>query len=535
MPQPGVGTLDRHIKFVESRSTIAGSSHTVPISSGSIVAISISSPSCLSRPSNTSTSMSTRAMIASPCSSVLATMRSNSILTLAMSQPVRVSGASSTFSCTALSPMSSTSKSIFQASSMSPGMRTASRPSRRLLIILQNVTPPLLATSRPTSSIQSLHRMCLIRTFLQSLCGFKGHTSGSPDSMDLPLGGCTMLSPLPVNASTSASFSLLSRVQPLMRTSALSKALSLPHLERHASHVAFRRMIRSGSSVWRRQGPWQQVISFATSLSPFFATAPHQILFSFGTHTGLTSVMTCAITFSRATFVSTPLMPMSRIMAFINLPNHFKCLENIVSSLIDTIYPGIYDPLQRLDEYFSEHVILACRNNDVNDLNHHVLHKFPGQEQVFHSADSIVNDGDGELLYPAEYLNSINCSGLPLAHLALKVGSPVMVLRNLNLSGGVCNGSRGILTRIRNRVLEVRLITGDHAGSKIFIPRMQLCPIQGQLPFILSRLQFPVRLCFSMTINKSQGQSVEHVGLDLRNAVFTHGQFYVAVSRVKSV
>jgi hypothetical protein len=219
----------------------------------------------------------------------------------------------------------------------------------------------------------------------------------------------------------------------------------------------------------------------------------------------------------------------------INLPDHFKCLENTVSSLIDTIYPGIYDPLQHSDEYFSQRVILACRNDDVDDLNHHVLHKFPGQEQVFHSADSILNDGDGELLYPAEYLNSINCSGLPLAHLALKVGSPVMVLRNLNLSGGVCNGSRGILTRIRNRVLEVRLITGDHAGSKIFIPRMQLRPIQGQLPFILSRLQFPVRLCFSMTINKSQGQSVEHVGLDLRSAVFTHGQFYVAVSRVKSV
>jgi hypothetical protein len=156
----------------------------------------------------------------------------------------------------------------------------------------------------------------------------------------------------------------------------------------------------------------------------------------------------------------------------INLPDHFKCPENTVSSLIDTIYPGIYNPLQHSDEYFSQRVILACRNNDVDDLNHHVLHKFPGQEQVFHSADVIINDGDGELLYPAEYLNSINCSDLPLAHLALKVGCPVMVLCNLNMSGGVCNGSRGILTRIRNWVLEVRLITGDHAGSKIFIPRM---------------------------------------------------------------
>ena len=42
------------------------------------------------------------------------------------------------------------------------------------------------------------------------------------------------------------------------------------------------------------------------------------------------------------------------------------------------------------------------------------------------------------------------------------------------------------------------------------------------------------RLCFAMTINKSQGQSVNHVGLDLRTPVFTHGQFYVAVSKVRS-
>ena len=38
-----------------------------------------------------------------------------------------------------------------------------------------------------------------------------------------------------------------------------------------------------------------------------------------------------------------------------------------------------------------------------------------------------------------------------------------------------------------------------------------------------------------MSINKSQGQSVKHVGLDVRNAVFTHGQLYVAVSRITSV
>jgi hypothetical protein len=64
---------------------------------------------------------------------------------------------------------------------------------------------------------------------------------------------------------------------------------------------------------------------------------------------------------------------------------------------------------------------------------------------------------------------------------------------------------------------------------------MQLQPIEGQLPFTLSQLQFPLQLCFSMLINKSQGQSVLHVGLDSRNPVFTHGQFYVAVLWVWSV
>ena len=42
-------------------------------------------------------------------------------------------------------------------------------------------------------------------------------------------------------------------------------------------------------------------------------------------------------------------------------------------------------------------------------------------------------------------------------------------------------------------------------------------------------------MAFAMTINKSQGQSVKYVGLEFRLSVFTHGQFYVAFSRVTSV
>jgi ATP-dependent exoDNAse (exonuclease V) alpha subunit len=44
-----------------------------------------------------------------------------------------------------------------------------------------------------------------------------------------------------------------------------------------------------------------------------------------------------------------------------------------------------------------------------------------------------------------------------------------------------------------------------------------------------------MRLCFAMTINKAQGQSLQKVGIDLRQPVFTYDQFYVAFSRVTDI
>jgi len=93
---------------------------------------------------------------------------------------------------------------------------------------------------------------------------------------------------------------------------------------------------------------------------------------------------------------------------------------------------------------------------------------------------------------------------------------------------------RATVTHMSNRVLQVRLLGGDHDGDIAFIPRITLSPsIHGvQFTIHLKRRQFPVQLVFAMTINRSQGQSVQHVTVDLCTPPFAHGQLYVAFSCV---
>jgi hypothetical protein len=91
-----------------------------------------------------------------------------------------------------------------------------------------------------------------------------------------------------------------------------------------------------------------------------------------------------------------------------------------------------------------------------------------------------------------------------------------------------------VVTSLKNHCIEGRLIGGDFDGELRTIPRLKLNSGEKDLTFTLTCKQFPVRLCFAMTINKSQGQSFEKVGVDLQAPVFSHGQFYVAVSRVCS-
>jgi ATP-dependent DNA helicase PIF1 len=210
--------------------------------------------------------------------------------------------------------------------------------------------------------------------------------------------------------------------------------------------------------------------------------------------------------------------------------------ESCVDQLIDAIYPGINTLNSAEDirrEYFKERAILAPRNASIDDLNEKIIGRLPGEEKVFLSADKASDDsGQSVDNLPLEYLNRITFGGFPLHKTVLKVGTPVLLLRNLDPASGLCNGTRLLITRLAGRVIEGKILTGSHAGNIVFIPRIPLTSESNLgLPFTLRRVQFPIRLAFGMTINKSQGQSLNHVGLCLITPVFTHGQLYVGLSR----
>ena len=159
------------------------------------------------------------------------------------------------------------------------------------------------------------------------------------------------------------------------------------------------------------------------------------------------------------------------------------------------------------------------------------MDSIPGEMVSYYSCDEVANEA---ALYPVDFLNQLNISGLPPHRLNLKIGAVVMLLRNLNPSKGLMNGSRMKVLQMMDRVIEVRLLTGANAGSVHFIPRIKLMPSDNTLPFEMSRMQFPLKLAYAMTINKAQGQSLNRVGLYLDNQVFSHGQLYVALSRATS-
>ena len=197
--------------------------------------------------------------------------------------------------------------------------------------------------------------------------------------------------------------------------------------------------------------------------------------------------------------------------------------------LIETIFANVQQmPLEEL----SKRVIVAPTNAQTLAMNRKIIEMLAGDPMIYYSADSLSSeDPSDNLNFPTEFLNELTPSGMPPHVLLLKKGTIIMLLRNLNPKKGMCNGTRLIVEELARNFIKARIISECNRGDLVLIPRIDLAPTDTVLPFTFKRRQFPITPAYTITINKSQGQTFDHVGVNLQTAVFSHGMLYVALSR----
>ncbi|KAF6151361.1 hypothetical protein GIB67_040634, partial [Kingdonia uniflora] len=116
-----------------------------------------------------------------------------------------------------------------------------------------------------------------------------------------------------------------------------------------------------------------------------------------------------------------------------------------VQDLILSVYSNLNISYEKKQGFLIDRTILSARNDDVSSINDEALSLFLGESIVYLAADKIEEDDTRNYMYnnrhPSEYLNSLDPPSLLPFKLKLKVGCPIMLLRNLAPKDGLCNGT----------------------------------------------------------------------------------------------
>ncbi|KAF6158076.1 hypothetical protein GIB67_014870 [Kingdonia uniflora] len=138
---------------------------------------------------------------------------------------------------------------------------------------------------------------------------------------------------------------------------------------------------------------------------------------------------------------------------WIRIPNRFLIAPGNfpIEQIVMSTYPNIQDNYRDVD-FLNDRCILAPTNDCAEEINSYIIRLLEGDCHDYFSCDTLspitTSMDDEDVIFPTEFLNTLQLSGMPNHKFQLKIGSPVILLRNLNQSAGLCNGTRLIVTQL---------------------------------------------------------------------------------------
>lgn len=221
-----------------------------------------------------------------------------------------------------------------------------------------------------------------------------------------------------------------------------------------------------------------------------------------------------------------------------NVPLDFIQRVDSTQQLIDYVYPAhlLTNPL-----LCSRRSILAPTHRQVDQYNAAVLGNIDGITRTYHAADSLKEADDVGIDFAGtvmDFVAQYTPPGLPAFTINIKTNAIYRMLRNFSLDRGLVKNVRGIVTHVGHRLIAMKIIRpSTQAGSvlddeEVLIPRITFSHVLHSGHTLLRR-QFPLAPAYATTFNSCQGLTLDQVGIDLTVPVFSHGQLYTALSRIR--
>ena len=212
--------------------------------------------------------------------------------------------------------------------------------------------------------------------------------------------------------------------------------------------------------------------------------------------------------------------------------NVIEIPQQMVCESTETLEDKVFDNFElnagNLD-YLRKRAIMSSTNDTINEQNFRMIERLPGEMHISYSRDKCLLD-DHESMHDPQSINTVNVSGIPPHRLALKVGALIILIKNLHVGNGHCNGTRYIIVQLTENLIKAENVSGGR-NSTILIPRIPMISNDSGYPVPFKRVQFPVLAAYYLTINRAQGQTLERAGLYLEKSVFSHGHLYVGFGR----